>query len=76
MRVLGRFLSDFRPGVHYDEFKWYDWKPGLVEGAALAAMLLGWIAGAIRRAAGYLLPAAGRRHSVFTNSTTQRSIRA
>jgi predicted ATP-grasp superfamily ATP-dependent carboligase len=40
-KAVGRFLADFfRPGIRYDEFRWSDWKPALVEGLAL----LGWIA--------------------------------
>jgi len=29
--LLGRFLWDFRPTVKYDEFKTWDWRPGVVE---------------------------------------------
>lgn len=42
-RVVWEFLRDFRPGTRYDEFKLYDWKPGLVELRAIGSMLLGWV---------------------------------
>jgi predicted ATP-grasp superfamily ATP-dependent carboligase len=29
--VMAGFLAAFHPGMHYDEFKLRDWKPGLVE---------------------------------------------
>lgn len=31
LRAVKEYLADFRPGVRYDEFKWYDPLPGLVE---------------------------------------------
>ena len=40
--VLWRFIRDFRRGVKYDEFKWYDWKPGVVECGALLRIALVW----------------------------------
>ena len=75
---MWRFLRDFRPRVRDDEFKWYDWRPGVVEAVSLLAMLLG----PVRRVAGYLRrppvasPAPPPPHSAFTSSVTQRSIRA
>jgi len=80
--VVWRFLRDFRPRVRYDEFKWYDWRPGVVEAVSLLAMLLGWLLEPVRRVAGYLRrpavasPAPPPPHSAFTSSVTQRSIRA
>jgi predicted ATP-grasp superfamily ATP-dependent carboligase len=38
--IIWQFLRDFRPGTRYDEFKWYDLKPGLVEACHIAAMLV------------------------------------
>ncbi len=42
-RLVLDFLRDFRPGMHYDEFKLWDWRPGAAEllglgGAALEGM--------------------------------------
>jgi predicted ATP-grasp superfamily ATP-dependent carboligase len=48
--VLRRFIVDFRPGVHYDEFKWYDWRPGLVACGALLKIALEWIKEGVARA--------------------------
>lgn len=31
LRAIRNYLADFRPGVRYDEFKWYDPLPGLME---------------------------------------------
>lgn len=79
---MWHFLRDFRPRVRYDEFKWYDWRPGVVEAVSLLAMLLGWLLEPVRRVAGYLRrpavasPALPPPHSAFTSSVTQRSIRA
>lgn len=42
IRIIWQFLRDFRPGTYYDEFKWYDWKPGLAELRGIASLLLGW----------------------------------
>jgi len=38
-RAIWQFLRDFTPRMRYDEFKTYDWKPGVVECASLAATL-------------------------------------
>ncbi|HTO73775.1 MAG TPA: ATP-grasp domain-containing protein [Gemmatimonadales bacterium] len=50
------FLKDFRPGVRYDEFKLYDWKPGLREAGVLGGLVAGWfgegVRGGLRRLAG------------------------
>ena len=75
-RVLGQFLRDFRPGMRYDEFKWYDWRPGAVEGLGLLTLCLGWLTSPLRRLGGYARRAAGALHHAFTSSATQRSIRA
>jgi len=83
--VVWHFLRDFRPRVRYDEFKWYDWHPGVVEAVSLLALLLAWLLEPVRRVPGYLRrpavtsPAAAPvapPHSAFTSSVTQRSIRA
>jgi len=83
--VVWHFLRDFRPRVRYDEFKWYDWRPGVVEAVSLLALLLAWLLEPVRRVPGYLRrpavtsPAAAPvapPHSAFTSSVTQRSIRA
>ena len=76
VRVLGQFLRDFRPGMRYDEFKWYDWRPGAVEGLGLLTLCLGWLTAPLRRLGGYARRAAGALHHTFTSSATQRSIRA
>jgi predicted ATP-grasp superfamily ATP-dependent carboligase len=39
-RAIWNFLRDFRPGMRYDEFKTYDWKPGLVEGASIVGSVV------------------------------------
>src|SRR5204862_7845221 len=76
VRVLGQVLRDFRPGMRYDEFKWYDWRPGSVEGLGLLTRWLGWLTAPLRRLGGYARPAAAALHHTFTSSATQRSIRA
>ena len=48
-RAMWDFLRDFRPGTRYDEFKLYDWRPGLVEGRALLGMLANWALSPLRR---------------------------
>jgi ATP-grasp domain-containing protein len=69
-----RFLGDFRPRMHYDEFKWSDWRPGLVELTALIGLGVRWIrdrvAGLRRRVA----PTAPLNR--VANTPTHRSIRA
>jgi hypothetical protein len=52
--VLWRFIRDFRPGVKYDEFKWHDWKPGIVACGALLRIASEWIKEGAVRAAGPL----------------------
>ncbi|HYT72111.1 MAG TPA: ATP-grasp domain-containing protein [Gemmatimonadales bacterium] len=73
-RVLWHFARDFRPGMRYDEFKWYDPKPGVAEGLGLIAMTLGWLFGWVRRIGGYR--PLRRRASTLTSSMAHRSIRA
>jgi predicted ATP-grasp superfamily ATP-dependent carboligase len=41
-RAIWQFIRDFRPRMRYDEFKTYDWKPGVIEAAAIAAVLVEW----------------------------------
>src|SRR5207247_6986912 len=52
--VVWHFLRDFRPRVRYDDFKWYDWRPGVVEAVSLLALLLAWLLEPVRRVASYL----------------------
>jgi predicted ATP-grasp superfamily ATP-dependent carboligase len=79
-RVVWSFLRDFRPGMRYDEFKWYDWKPGLAELVGASGMVLGWGAGWLRQVSGYIARALGRgegaRSSTLPSSAAQRSMRA
>ncbi|HEY2824842.1 MAG TPA: ATP-grasp domain-containing protein, partial [Gemmatimonadales bacterium] len=42
------FFADFRPGVHLDEFKWWDPKPGVVEGWRILKTLAAWGADSVR----------------------------
>lgn len=69
-----RFVRDFRPAMHYDEFTWDDWRPALAELRSLAALGVLWVgercAGLVRR---LLAPAPTSR---VTSAATQRSIRA
>jgi predicted ATP-grasp superfamily ATP-dependent carboligase len=39
-RAIWEFVRDFRPRMRYDEFKTYDWKPGVVEGASIVASVV------------------------------------
>jgi predicted ATP-grasp superfamily ATP-dependent carboligase len=39
-RAIWEFVRDFRPRMRYDEFKTYDWKPGVVEGVSIAASVI------------------------------------
>lgn len=57
-RALWEFLADFRPGMHYDEFKWNDWRPGAVEAMNWGRNFLGGMKGA----AGRLIRSAPRWH--------------
>src|SRR5438309_4349599 len=75
-RVLGRFLRDFHPRMRYDEFKWYDWRPGAVESLGLLTLCCGLLTLPLRRLAGYARRAAAALHHTLTSSATQRSIRA
>ena len=74
VRATVRFLRDFRPRMHYDEFKRGDWRPGLVELRELTLTAVRWVgyrwAGLVRR-----LTAPARMRSA-TRAPTQRSIRA
>ena len=51
-RAIRAFVADFRRGMKYDEFKWWDWKPSVVESAAIGTLLAGWarsvIVGAVK----------------------------
>jgi predicted ATP-grasp superfamily ATP-dependent carboligase len=47
--VVRRFITDFRPGVKYDEFKWHDWKPGVIECRALLRIALEWVKEGVAR---------------------------
>lgn len=73
--VLWRFLWDFRPGIRYDEFKLFDWKPGLVECGALLGLLAAWATEAARAALRYVTRYLPAPASALTSSRTQRSIR-
>src|SRR5204862_7753053 len=76
VRVLGQFLRDFRPGMRYDEFKWYDWRPGAVEGLGLLTLCLGWLTAPMRRLGGYARRAAGALLHSLSITVTQHVIRA
>ncbi|MFN2567927.1 MAG: ATP-grasp domain-containing protein [Gemmatimonadaceae bacterium] len=39
-RAIWEFARDFRPRMRYDEFKRYDWKPGVVECASIVASVV------------------------------------
>ncbi|HET7565362.1 MAG TPA: ATP-grasp domain-containing protein, partial [Gemmatimonadaceae bacterium] len=45
--VVRAFVRDFRPGMCYDEFKRWDWKPGVVEAISLAGLLIHWVTSAL-----------------------------
>ncbi len=75
-QVVRQFLHDCRPGVYYDEFKWQDWKPGLVEAASLIAMVLGWAIHWTTRVGRGALRALGRRCRTAIGSPTRRAMRA
>src|SRR5437588_239148 len=56
-RVIWEFVKDFRPGTKYDEFKLFDWKPGVVECWALiglAGQLIRGAVGTVARSLGIL----------------------
>src|SRR5207244_2695251 len=72
-QVVRQFLHDCRPGVCYDEFKWQDWKPGLVEAASLIAMVLGWAIHWTTRVGRGALRALGRRCRTAIGSPTRRA---
>ena len=74
--LLSRFIRDFRPGVRYDEFKWYDWRPGVAEGVALVGLMVARLAQWLGRAAGRVRRWPGRRVRMLASSHTERSIRA
>jgi predicted ATP-grasp superfamily ATP-dependent carboligase len=40
--VLLDFVRSFAPSVRYDEFRWSDWKPGVIEGWNLLRLVGGW----------------------------------
>jgi len=46
-RVIWEFVKDFRPGTKYDEFKFFDWKPGIVECWTLSGLVGQWIRSAV-----------------------------
>jgi predicted ATP-grasp superfamily ATP-dependent carboligase len=75
--VLWPFLRDFRPGIRYDEFKWWDAVPGFVEGVRVGGMMLRMFAGAllaVMRAAGQLLMRMLRRPTVAPHSEAQPAL--
>jgi predicted ATP-grasp superfamily ATP-dependent carboligase len=47
-RVIYDFLKDFRPGVHFDEFKVSDPNPGLFEAIECSKLIAGWCYRALR----------------------------
>ncbi|HKV75103.1 MAG TPA: ATP-grasp domain-containing protein [Gemmatimonadales bacterium] len=51
MSAVLEFLRDFRPGTKYDEFKAADWRPGLLEAAAIGRMVVGWGGDAVKAVA-------------------------
>ena len=56
-RVIWDFVKDFRPGTKYDEFKLFDWKPGIVECWALIRLvgqLIRSLVGTVARSLGIL----------------------
>jgi predicted ATP-grasp superfamily ATP-dependent carboligase len=58
-RTATRFLADFfRPGIRYDEFRWSDWKPALIEGVSLLGWVVRWAGEAVAAA---VLHRRGRR---------------
>jgi predicted ATP-grasp superfamily ATP-dependent carboligase len=69
-----RFLRDFRPGMCYDEFKWGDWRPGLVELRDLLGLAVGWFVD--RLAALWRRVTAPDSVSRAASTPTHRSIRA
>jgi predicted ATP-grasp superfamily ATP-dependent carboligase len=75
-RVVGQFLHDFHPRMRYDEFKWYDWRPGAAEGFGLLLLCLEFLVSSLRRVGRYARRAARALHHTLTSSATQRSIRA
>jgi predicted ATP-grasp superfamily ATP-dependent carboligase len=75
-RVVGQFLRDFHPRMRYDEFKWYDWRPGAVESIGLLKLSFVLLTLPLRRLGGYARRAAAALHHTLTSSATQRSIRA
>jgi predicted ATP-grasp superfamily ATP-dependent carboligase len=56
--IVWEFLRDFRPGVRLDEFKWWDWKPGMIEAGRLLGALTSWSGNARRRTPDYAKGAA------------------
>jgi predicted ATP-grasp superfamily ATP-dependent carboligase len=55
LRAVLEFVSDFRPGTKYDEFKLWDWKPALLETLGLALMLGALATAGLRRLSCLLL---------------------
>ena len=41
--ILWDFVRDFAPGTHYDELKLDDWRPAVVELAAIGRVAGGWL---------------------------------
>lgn len=60
-RAIGDFLLGFRPGIHYDEFKWYDPLPGVVETWNWSASLLARMARPVQRLLRQLGPGTGSK---------------
>jgi predicted ATP-grasp superfamily ATP-dependent carboligase len=67
-RAFWQFLRDFRPRMRYDEFKAYDWKPGVVEAAAIGATLVEWA----RMLAGNVVRSRPRRRVRTTGAKEER----
>lgn len=78
------FLRDFHPGMYYDEFKWADWRPGLVELRDLVIGALRWtqerLVNGWRRlstpAAAAAAPSVTTAANRVASTSTHRSIRA
>ncbi|MBI4502508.1 MAG: ATP-grasp domain-containing protein [Gemmatimonadetes bacterium] len=69
--VLWHFLRDFRPGVFYDEIKRDDWRPALVECAALGKLVLHWVVDVLKEPARRMVRIARRprRHRLAKKIT-------
>jgi predicted ATP-grasp superfamily ATP-dependent carboligase len=67
-RAIWEFVRDFRPRMRYDEFKTYDWKPGVIESASIAASAVG----GVRMLAGTVLRSMPRPWARAPRTTKER----